>query len=319
MSKVSVVISIYNVKDYMEKSIRSVVEQTEKDIEIILVDDGSTDGSGEVCERYAECDSRVQVVHKKNGGLSSARNAGIAVAKSEYILLVDGDDYLRRDAVERLLEVAERYPSDFIQFRYQEVTNEEVPKIKNSTEYIYQVYTSKELFEQLYALGGVGASACTKLFRKSLLNQIPFECIAHEDEMWCTKAFKLQLTVTYISDELYYYVMRDNSFIHEKFNDRKIDIFKVMEERIYALLNLKDTDLLGKEYQKMFFAILRLDSAAKKARNFGALNIIKDEFYKKENEIRKYAHIRGKYALLLNLMCINYNFIYLYRIRFSLK
>lgn len=99
MAKVSIIIPIYNVEKYVRKTIDSAINQTEKDIEIILVDDGSTDMSGKICDEYAQKDKRIKVIHKVNGGLSSARNAGIKVANSEYIMLLDGDDFLNVHAV----------------------------------------------------------------------------------------------------------------------------------------------------------------------------------------------------------------------------
>ena len=100
MAKASIIIPIYNVRDYVQKAIDSAVNQSESDIEIILVDDGSTDGSGELCDCFAKTDKRIKVIHKENGGLSSARNVGAEAASGEYVMYLDGDDYLRKDAVE---------------------------------------------------------------------------------------------------------------------------------------------------------------------------------------------------------------------------
>ena len=113
MSKASIIIPIYNVCNYVKKTIESAMSQSETDIEIILVDDGSTDGSSEICDQYAEIDKRIIVIHKKNGGLSSARNAATEMASGEYVMYLDGDDYLRQDAVERCLETMKQFPSDF--------------------------------------------------------------------------------------------------------------------------------------------------------------------------------------------------------------
>ena len=201
MPKASIIIPIYNVRSYVKKTIESALNQSEPDIEVILVDDGSTDGSGEICNAYAEMDRRVVVIHKKNGGLSSARNAGTEVASTEYVMYLDGDDYLRQDAVERCLEMMRQYPSDFIQFLYQEVREDNEPVLNIPIGEIYQAHTSRELFENLYKLGGVAASGATKFMRRELALQIPFENIRHEDEMWCTRAFQKNLTVTYIPDE----------------------------------------------------------------------------------------------------------------------
>lgn len=172
------------------------MNQSEPDIEVILVDDGSTDRSGEISNAYEEKDRRVVVIHKKNGGLSSARNAGTEVASAEYVMYLDGDDYLRQDAVERCLETMKQYSSDFIQFLYQEVKEDNEPALNISIGKIYQANTPRELFEYLYKLGGVAASGATKFMRRELALQIPFENIRHEDEMWCTRAFQTNLTVT---------------------------------------------------------------------------------------------------------------------------
>ena len=235
MPKASIIIPIYNVHSYVNKTVESALNQSEPDIEVILVDDGSTDGSGEICNAYAEMDIRVVVIHKKNGGLSSARNAGTEVASTEYVMYLDGDDYLRQDAVERCLETMKEYPSDFIQFLYQEVREDNEPVLNIPIGEIYQAHTSRELFENLYKLGGVAASGATKFMRRELALQIPFENIRHEDEMWCTRAFQNNLTVTYIPAELYYYVMREGSIIHSSFNRHKLDSFTVSEERLNVL------------------------------------------------------------------------------------
>jgi len=102
-NKISVIVSIYNVEKYVEKSIQSIRNQTYENLEIILVNDGATDQSGNICDKYAKEDSRIQVLHKENGGLSSARNAGIAIATGEYIAFVDGDDWIDTNMYEDML------------------------------------------------------------------------------------------------------------------------------------------------------------------------------------------------------------------------
>ncbi|NJE73302.1 glycosyltransferase family 2 protein [Pseudoflavonifractor sp. SW1122] len=266
MPKVSIVIPIYNVKDYMSASVQSAVDQTEPEIEIILVDDGSTDGSQRLCDQYAEMDSRITVIHKVNGGLSSARNAGVAAAKAPYILLLDGDDYLHERAVERLLEVSLLYPSDIVQFQYTEVP--EVVKLPDLMEVKVEVQanTAEEAFRYLYRWGGVCASGCTKLFRKKLLEKIPFESIRHEDEMWCTRAFPNDLTITYIPDVLYGYVMRPGSIIHSQFNrSRMDDVLKVKEERLKTLSMLGFSKVEALEWNQLFTTIFVLYREAKQA------------------------------------------------------
>lgn len=106
---VSIIVPIFRVELYLRECIESLISQTLKDIEIILVDDGSDDGCAQICDQYAERDSRIKVVHKKNGGLDSARKAGIAIASGKYVGYVDGDDWIEPFMYERMVELAEKY------------------------------------------------------------------------------------------------------------------------------------------------------------------------------------------------------------------
>lgn len=115
--KVSVIIPVYNVEQYLPRCVDSVLRQTLKDLEIILIDDGSPDNAPAICDRYAASDERITAFHKENGGLASARNAGMRLAKGEYIFFLDSDDWLEPDGLEMLCGVAERYPVDFVRFR----------------------------------------------------------------------------------------------------------------------------------------------------------------------------------------------------------
>ncbi len=317
MPKVSIVVSIYNVEDYVKKSIESVINQTEQDIEIILVDDGSTDSSGKICDEFALNDNRIIVIHKENGGLSSARNKGINVATSEFVLLLDGDDYLALNAVEKLLCVSQSYPSDIIQFSYCEVKKDSVNSGTNDHYGIYQAKDANEFFENLYRIGGSAASACTKFFKRELLLKFPFESIRHEDEMWCTRAFQSELVITYIDDELYFYVMRENSIIHSKFNSNKLDVFTVINERIQALKKTKLNKFLHFEYERMFYSIVKLYCEASGCGDKIAMKIIKEIFHKNKNKIKNNTLLNNKFKVLFNLMSINFNFIVFYVLYFN--
>ena len=113
---VSVIIPVYNVEKYLEECIDSVLAQTYQNIEIILVDDGSTDSSGLICDRYAEKNTNISVIHQKNSGLSAARNSGLNKANGDYIYFLDSDDYISADAIEKLFSIAENDKSDIVFF-----------------------------------------------------------------------------------------------------------------------------------------------------------------------------------------------------------
>lgn len=316
MAKVSIIIPIFNVEKYVHKTIDSVTNQTEKDIEIILVDDGSTDGSGKICDEYALKDERIRVIHKTNGGLSSARNVGIKVASSDYIMLLDGDDFLNAHAVSILNETMEKYPSDFIQFHYQEVRENDNDLIENHNEQIYQAHSLQEMYSNLYKAGGEFASACTKMYRKDVIKEVLFKNIRHEDEMWCTDAFRNGMTVTYIPNVLYYYVMRENSIIHSSFNLKKLDVFKVIDERIKTLEYNNLQEYIHIEYERMFMSIISLYSQTSKK---SERNMLKDIYMNNKNSLYKNARFDGKFKLLTKLMRINFKFIIIYRLYWKFK
>lgn len=316
MAKVSIIIPIYNVEKYVHKTIDSVINQTEKDIEIILVDDGSIDGSGKICDEYGLKDERIRVIHKTNGGLSSARNAGIKVASSDYIMLLDGDDFLNAHAVSILNETMEKYPSDFIQFHYQEVRENYNDLIENHNEQIYQAHSLQEMYSNLYRAGGEFASACTKMYRKDVIKKVLFKNIRHEDEMWCTDAFRNGMTVTYIPNVLYYYVMRENSIIHSDFSIKKLDVFKIIDKRIKTLEYNNLQEYIHIEYERMFMSIISLYSQTNKK---SEKNMLRDIYMNNKNSLYRNARLDGKFKLLTKLMRINFEFIIIYQLYWKFK
>lgn len=264
--KVSIVVPIYNIADYVSDTLTSLINQTYTDIEILAVDDGSTDNSGKLCDDFALRDKRIKVIHKQNGGLSSARNAGIDVATGEYIMFLDGDDRLVPDAVERLVFLLKENPdTDLIQFTYSEVDAKGVPLYP----YVYSntvdvVDDEREKFERLYKIGGPAASACTKLLRLSLFDSLRFcEGLIHEDEYIVTDILSRTKKVVYFDAALYLYYFRNGSIITSSFTPKKLDIFKVFDRRIGVLREKGYTDLLQREWTRVFETIIRLYCGAK--------------------------------------------------------
>lgn len=249
---VTIIVPVYNISEYLPACVESLQKQTYKDIEIFLVDDGSTDGSGTLCDEYVAHDARIHVIHKKNGGLSSSRNAGLDVANGQWILFVDGDDYLAHNAVEQLLTVAKmQKDADFIQFLYQETDGSWQPG-----EQAAEVTVQNDVpafFQYLYDMGGVAASACTKLFRRDLFDSLRFkEGIHHEDEELMTRLLPKCRKVVYTNLLLYGYVMRQGSIVHSQFSPKAMDVFPIMDERIQVLQQLGCDDL-AKEAQCRIF------------------------------------------------------------------
>lgn len=264
--KVSVVVPIYNVSQYVNDTLDSLINQTYKNIEIIAVDDGSTDDSGAICDRLSQTDDRVTVIHKPNGGLSDARNAGIKVATGDYIMLLDGDDRLVIDAIERLVAICcEENDVDLIQFTYSEVDANGEPLYPYTYSQSKEIVTDeKEKYNRLYALGGPAASACTKLYKRELFENLQFcKGIIHEDEYIVTDILSRANKVLYFDAALYLYYFRNGSIITSSFTPKRMDIFTVLDKRMEVLNKKGYEDLLRKEQKRVFETILRFYFDAK--------------------------------------------------------
>lgn len=171
---ISVVIPVYNIEKYLERCVTSVQEQTYTNLEIVLVDDGSTDESGLICDKLAAKDSRIRVFHKENGGSSSARNLGIAKAKGEYIGFVDSDDYISRDMYELLYQALDKYDAEIAQIGRDEVDEQgrALPNICEPPK--EEMFFKSEVFLKELLMHRGDCSFCTKLFRKELLEKRQF-------------------------------------------------------------------------------------------------------------------------------------------------
>jgi len=166
---ISVIIPVYNVENYLEKCVDSILCQTHPTLEVILVDDGSRDASGSICDTYAARDSRVKVIHQENGGLSRARNAGIAAATGEYISFIDSDDWIEPDAYAHLLDLMERYQVKLVCGGNFDVDGETGNKTMGLCPAKEEVLTAEEFVGRMFLWDGFDSSACDKLYHRSLL------------------------------------------------------------------------------------------------------------------------------------------------------
>lgn len=263
---VSIIVPVYNIEKYLPHCVKSLLSQTYQTIEIILVNDGSTDGSGKLCNSLAASDRRIHVVHKENGGLSDARNAGLEKARGQWILFVDGDDYLVPDAVERLMKEVHS-DVDFVQFLYHETPDTDwLPPADQSAQ--AEVCTDNgRMWHRLYELGGVAASSCTKLWNRRVFEHSRFQKgIVHEDEELLNRVLPHCKKVIYTQLELYGYVFRQGSIVHSGFKPKQMDVFPIMEERTCVLQSLGYEDLSVLTQSRMFQSAVMMFSRAKKAK-----------------------------------------------------
>ena len=234
---ISVIIPVYNAEKYLEEAVASVCSQTYKDRELILVDDGSTDRSGEICENIAARVPGIEVIHKKNGGLSSARNAGIDKARGEYIFFLDADDIIPPYALDILFKCInyERYDvacGTTIKFHTTESSYEEMcgrTKISRPGNIPVRSHTPVEALTKILYQKGIDNSACGKLFSASLFSNLRFrEGTGYEDLDIITPLLLEASGVAEVRLPLYFYRQHASSYIHT-FSMKRCDVLEVTE------------------------------------------------------------------------------------------
>ena len=226
MVKISIIVPVYNVERYLGKCINSILNQTFADFELILVDDGSTDRSGYICDDYKKKDNRIKVIHKENGGLSSARNAGLDIAKEKYIGFVDSDDFINKNMYEFLYKDIKVNNSDIAICDYEEVYENEKGINYQESNSSTLVLTNIEALWKIYDKKGWNyVIAWNKLYKKYLFDDIRFPIgKIHEDEMIAHEVLYKANKITYNNKKLYYYLQRENSIMGKKFNINRLDI-----------------------------------------------------------------------------------------------
>ena len=208
---VSIIIPVYNTAKYLPECIKSVLNQTYSNIEVLLIDDGSTDGSSEICDEYAKQDERIKCFHLENGGVSRARNIGLKEAGGEYICFLDSDDYYAESYVGSMRNLIEENNTDVVICNHYDVN--EQGDILFASE-IPEGYISKELlYEKIFLTSEIGGFSCTKIYKAGLIRDIFFNEEIHicEDTYFCCQVYE-KAKKLYVTDEkLYYYRQHSNS------------------------------------------------------------------------------------------------------------
>lgn len=233
---ISIIVPIYKVEEYLPQCIESITRQTYSRLEIILVDDGSPDNCGKICDIYGNKDARIKIIHKKNGGLSSARNAGVLIAQGEWIMFVDADDVISKFTCERLLQIAKESAVDIVigdvtKFYYdREIKNSDRLETKKEIRYLSREEAIQQYFYRKFA-----GYACGKLYRTDIVKNINFpNGKLFEDAFTVYKYIEKAKGVAVIPDELYYYRQRKGGIIHSSYDTRQLDIiFANQEARLY--------------------------------------------------------------------------------------
>lgn len=303
---ISVIIPIYNVKKYLSKCIDSVLAQTEKDLEIILVNDGSTDGCGDICKQYEKLDERIVYIDKENGGLSDARNAGIKVARGEYLVFIDSDDYIHPQMLELLLHNLRKADADISVCKFKEILEDDV--ITQTTLDVSQVscvqLEGEDVCRQLFDNNLVTVVAWNKLYKKSLFDNVEYPVgVLHEDEYVIHHLlFKASKTV-YSDAEMYYYIKRKGSITNRISARNIMDGWNSIQER-------KEFWLKNKQYQwynytleqELFFIVTRYDKIVEVIRDRKIIRSFRKRFREnmKNEQVQSLIENRG-YLFLFRL------------------
>ncbi len=240
----SIIVPVYNVAEYIHRCVDSLLCQTFKDIEIILVDDGGTDDCPSICDEYAAREQNIKVVHKTNGGLSDARNAGIAVALGQYIMFVDSDDYVEADACERFAVFAGKGYDVLIGDAVVEGGICPLGHIAPNTD---RVYTGREYLKASHKEGKAPMAAWLNIYRREFLiqNRLEFRYgILHEDEQFTPRALLAAATVIVTGISFYHYIIRKGSITTKK-DKRKnaADMYVTCCELETIYKKIEDTEL----------------------------------------------------------------------------
>ncbi len=251
---ISVIVPVYNVEKYINKCIESLANQTIENIEIILVDDGSTDSSGAICDEYENKYDNIKVIHKKNGGLSSARNVGIDNAKGEYLAFVDSDDWVDHNTYEHLYHLIKSGEYGFASFGFLEEFGTETEQ--SITDIKHKIYNQKELFSQILNDNSVAGYACNKLLKRCVVGDERFDetLLSCEDIDFCVRIASKCKKVIHTESMFYHYRQRNDSMTGDfSYNVRKLSVIKAYENimPIYKEYDFEDYYKLERNYLKI--------------------------------------------------------------------
>lgn len=255
---ISVIIPVYKVEDYLKKCLDSIIAQSYSNLEIILVDDGSPDNCPAICDEYSKLDKRVKVIHKKNAGLSSARNAGIDIATGKYVVFIDGDDYIHKQMFEILHINMKENNADISICNFTKVVNldyEDSPVTSNSISVFSGAEAMGNLYGECYLPTVV---AWNKLYKRSVFNDLRYPLGKfHEDEFIIHRILDKAKLVVYTDASLYYYVQRNDSIMGKSYNLNRLDYLLALEERMLFFKQKNYLPLYKKTLRAYLRAIIR--------------------------------------------------------------
>lgn len=251
---ITVIVPVYNVEKYLRRCLDSIIGQTYQNLEILCIDDGSTDSSGEICDQYAAQDKRIKVFHQENQGLSAARNKGLDAATGEYIAFVDSDDYIVADMYEKMMHAILLHNVEICvcQWQYEFADGRQVVKAENIDPAIYGRKSSAEFARFLYHgsyENGVVVAVWNKLYHREVLHTTCFEGLIHEDDAFNDKINSQNVPICVIKDQLYIYAQNSGSLTNKPFAASKFFFWDILIRREELF---RDDDFIRQETELLY-------------------------------------------------------------------
>lgn len=304
MELVSVIIPVYNVKPYLERCVNSIINQSYKNLEIILVDDGATDGCRELCDDLQLGDDRIKVIHQENQGLSAARNTGIEAAGGEYICFVDSDDYVNPEYVRYMYGMCVENGADIGICGHLITEEDDYFKEIDFTKPI-ELYSRSELFDRFYTdMHGSIVIAWNKLYKRTCIGNIRYDVgVINEDEGTTFKFLYNADKIAFGREVGYYYYSRPDSITGLAYSKRNLDILKAYENRLAFYKEQGEEKLYDRECQ---FYLSEILNQYRKVRHFlhgdqQILKMLREKYknaYKNADRVKWSFSRRCMYAVL---------------------
>lgn len=236
MSLISVIIPVYNTADYVGRCIQSVLAQSYKDFEVIIIDDGSTDQSGTICKKFAASDARIRYYHIDNSGVSAARNKAIELVNGEFLLFVDSDDYIDKSLMEQLIRCQRHYNCDLVKFSA--TISPEFNRTMDIPSYTTQLYTSGEALKEFFYGDEtkIKVQVWSGLYKKALFDDIRFPVgKVYEDSYVTPQILAISKKIVYLDYPGYIYYMRDDSIMHSGLSEDKVAAYDLYKELYFRM------------------------------------------------------------------------------------
>lgn len=318
---ISVIVPVYNVEEYIERCIESIIKQTYNNIEIILIDDGSKDKSNEICDIYAQKDKRIKVIHKENEGVSKARNVGLDIAKGEYIVFIDSDDYVETNYINTLYELSLENNSDITicGVKDENINGNILNESKDTTKKMLKKETLKELLNEEY----FNCVCWAKIYKKKIIGNVRFNenmKIAEDFDFLYKIIDNVNIVYLDTTKKLYHYLSRNGSAIRSGFNEswkRGIEL----NEKIINDVSKEYPDIIDYAIKRYFRVInTSIVNVLTTSNDKIQINYLKNKLLKLKKEIKHNCLITGKQKIILYIFLISPSILkYLYNLNRKLK